>query len=202
MLRLPISIFLIAGLTAPLGAGADPLSHSILTVILDFQGPYSRTVVDEMERETAAILNSTGALIDWRIAGEGSLQTDNDLVVMTFAGVCEYGQQPVDRGPGPLGLTRIVDGTVQPFGEVECDRVVNSVHNAMPHTDYARGNLLIGRAVGRVVAHELVHMLTKSTEHGADGVERTALTGKELISGYLPLSAFDIFRLRQELGYR
>jgi hypothetical protein len=201
MLRLPISIFLIAGLALPLGAGLDPLSHSILTVILDFQGPYSRTVVNEMERETAAILGSTGVSLDWRIAGIDSPQTDNDLVVMTFAGVCEYGQEPVDQGPGPLGLTRMVDGTVQPFGEVECDRVVNSVHNAMPHSDYARGNLLIGRAAGRVVAHELVHMLTKSTEHGADGVERTALTGAELISGQMRLSPFDVARLKQELPH-
>jgi len=199
MLRLPISIFLIAGLAAPLSAASDPSSHSILTVVLDFQGPYSRTVVKEMERETATILRSTGVLLDWRIAGEDSPQTEHDLVVMTFAGVCDYGQEPVDRGPGPLGLTRMADGAMQPFGEVECDRVVNSVHNAMPHSGYARGNLLIGRAVGRVVAHELVHMLTKSTEHGADGVERTALTGAELISGYMRLSPFDAARLKQEI---
>jgi hypothetical protein len=71
----------------------------------------------------------------------------------------------------------------------------------MPHSDYARGNLLIGRAAGRVVAHELVHMLTKSTEHGADGVERTALTGAELISGQMRLSPFDVARLKQELPH-
>ena len=62
----------------------------------------------------------------------------------------------------------------------------------MSGSDLARGNLLIGRAMGRVVAHELVHMLTKSGQHGTEGVEKPALSGKQLIMGSLPLSAFDI----------
>jgi hypothetical protein len=56
--------------------------------------------------------------------------------------------------------------------------------------------------MGRVVAHELIHMLTKSGQHGAEGVEKPSLSGKELIGGYLPLSVFDIDRLKQELLYR
>jgi len=44
-------------------------------------------------------------------------------------------------------------------------------------------------------------MLTKSTEHGADGVERTALPGAELISGQMRLSPFDVARLKQELPH-
>jgi hypothetical protein len=95
-------------------------------------------------------------------------------------------------------VTRSSNGEIQPFGEVDCERVVNSVRGAMSGIDFARADLLVGRAMGRVVAHELVHMITKSGKHGTEGVEKPGLSGKQLIAPSLPLSAFDIDRLRQE----
>ena len=54
--------------------------------------------------------------------------------------------------------------------------------------DYARADLLFGRALARVVAHELIHMLSNSPEHGAAGVMKASLSGKELIAANLPLA--------------
>jgi len=203
MRRVASYFCLIAGLAVPLGAGVDRISPSVLTVVLDFKGPHSRTSLNEMKRESGLILGSSGVRLDWRLLGEDPSESYNDLVVMTFKGVCKYeSAAPASDELGPLAMTHSVDGEIQPFGEVDCDRVVNSARNAMSIRDYARGDLLIGRAMGRVVAHELVHMLTKSAQHGAEGVEKPALSGKQLIGGYLPLSAFDIDRLKQELRYR
>jgi hypothetical protein len=202
-MRCVASICLIAGLAVPLGAGIDRILPSVLTVVLDFKGPHSRTSLNEMKRESGLILSSSGVQLDWRMLGEDPSESDNDLVVMTFRGVCKYEPgAPAYDELGPLAMTHSVDGEIQPFGEVDCDRVVNSARNAMSVGDYARGDLLIGRAMGRVVAHELVHMLTKSGQHGTEGVETPALSGKQLIGGYLPLSVFDIDRLNQELRYR
>jgi hypothetical protein len=203
MLRVATYICLIAGLAVQLGAGVDRVSPSVLTVILDFKGPHSRASLNEMKRESGLILNSSGVLLDWRMLGEDSSESYNDLVVMTFKGACEYGLEPPKYyEPGPMAVTRMTDGAVLPFGEVDCDRVVSSARNAMSASDYVQGNLLIGRAMGRVVAHELFHMLTKSGRHGTEGVEKPALSGKQLITGHLPLSAFDIDRLKQQLQFR
>ena len=189
-----------AGLTVPLGADFD---RSVLTVVLAFKGPRSQTSVNEMKRESGLILNSSGVRLDWRLYGKDPSQSGNNLVVMTFKGVCEYEPSgPMFDDLGPLAMTYTANGAVQPFGEVDCDRVVDSARSAMSSNDYARGDLLIGRAMGRVVAHELIHMLTKSGQHGAEGVEKPSLSGKELIGGYLPLSVFDIDRLKQDLLYR
>ncbi len=197
MLRCPICVYLIAGLAVPLGAGVDRVSPSVLTVILDFKGPHSRTSLKEMQRESGRILKSTGVNLDWRMLGQDSSASYSDLVVMTFKGSCEYEPAaPIYDELGPLAITRTTNGEVQPFGEVDCDRVVNSARAAMSGSDYARADLLIGRAMGRVVAHELVHMLTKSGQHGTEGVEKAALSGKQLITASLPLSAFDIGRLK------
>ncbi|HEY3823892.1 MAG TPA: hypothetical protein VGL82_05010 [Bryobacteraceae bacterium] len=202
MLRVSIFICLIAGLAVPLGAGVDRVLPSLLTVILDFKGPHSRTSLKEMERESGLIMHASGVKLDWRMLGDDPTASYSDLVVMTFRGTCEYEPAaPIYDELGPLASTRTTNGEVQPFGEVNCDRVVGSARTAMSGTDYSRADLLIGRAMGRVVAHELVHMLTRSGQHGTEGVYEPALSGKQLIAASLPLSALDIERLKQ-LGRR
>jgi len=190
---------LIAALATPLGAGVDRVSPSVLTVILDFKGPHSRSSVEEMKRESGLILRSSGVLLEWHVLGDDPHASYPELVVMTFRGSCEYTPGPYDYGePGPLAITHSTNGQILPFGEVNCDRVVGSARSAMSGIDYPRADLLIGRALGRVVAHELVHMLTKSAVHGAEGVEKPALTGRQLIAQSLPLSAFDVARVAHE----
>ncbi len=205
MLRVAIYFCLIAGLAVPLGAGVGRVPPSVLTVILDIRGPFPRPSLKEMERESGLVLQSSGVQLDWRMLGEDNYASYSALVVMTFKGACKYEPTaPVDNDYrlGPLAMTQSVGGEIQPFGEVNCDRVVNSVRNAMVGGDYAQADLLIGRALGRVVAHELVHMLTGSAEHGTEGVEKPSLSGRQLIAGELPLSAFDIDRVKQRFQYR
>jgi hypothetical protein len=187
----------------PLGAGVERVSPSVLTVILDFEGPYSRASLKEMERESGLVLRSSGVRLDWRMLGDNPHASYSDLVVMTFKGACEYDPAPpIYDELGPLAITHSVNGQILPFGEVNCDRVVNTARSAMWGTDYLRADLLIGRALGRVVTHELVHMITRSWEHGTEGIEKPALSGEQLIAGYLSLSAFDIDRLRAKFRNR
>lgn len=190
--------FLIIGLILPLSARIDRAAPSVVAVILDFKGPHSRTSVAEMEHEASRIIGASGIALDWRIRGEDAQGFYARLVTVTFRGACQDEPQPWLTGEsGPLAVTRSTDGEILPFGEVDCGRVVNVVRGAMSDVDFARANLLIGRAMGRVVAHELVHMLTKSAEHDGEGVEKSSLSGMELIEGTLRLSPLDIDRLRQ-----
>jgi hypothetical protein len=191
---------LIGAITLPLVARIDKKPLSSLTVILDFKGLHSEASVTEMEREAGLIMKSSGVQLDWRLPGDQSLHYDN-LVVMTFRGSCGFGP-PLRRyfEPGPYASTKITDGDVQPFGDVDCDRVVAAAGDAMAEdASYLRGDQLVGRALGRVVAHELVHMLTRSNRHGSEGVAKASLSGRELIEESLTLSMPDIERVRKEL---
>lgn len=205
MRTLLVSIFaVVMGVLAmPLDARIEQKSLSDVTVILDFKGPRSQASIKEMEREAGLVLKSSGVRLTWRVLGEDPSATYNDLVVMTFRGPCQYDPAPprYDES-GPLALTRITNGEILPFGEVDCVRVASSVRYAMSRGDYIRADQLMGRALGRVVAHELFHMLTKSTRHGTDGVEKASLSGRQLIEDSLPLSASDIGRLKQDLAAR
>jgi hypothetical protein len=191
---------LLACLVLPMVAAVDSVSPaSDVTVIVDIKGPYSKIAMKEMEREATQIIQTSGVSIDWRRRDNIQNAVFNDLVVMTFKGSCTFDPAPpIYDELGPYAVTRTANGEVQPFGEVDCDRVVNSVRTAMFGNDYSRADMLVGRALGRVVAHELVHMLTKSGQHAHDGVQRAALSGKQLISASLPLSAMDVDRLKLE----
>jgi hypothetical protein len=175
----------------------DPASD--VTVIVDIKGSYSPVAMKEMQLEATRIIQTSGMRIDWRRRDDVTNAVFNDLVVMTFKGSCTFDPAPpLYDELGPYAVTRTANGEVQPFGEVDCDRVVNSVRTAMLGNDYARADMLIGRALGRVVAHELVHMLTKSGQHAREGVQKAALSGRQLIAASLPLSAMDVDRLRLE----
>ena len=181
------------------GAPKSVTPASDVTVILDIKGPYSQTALKEMQAEANRIIGASGVHLDWLRREDVNQAVFNDLVVMTFKGSCTFDPPPPMYDElGAYAITRTANGEVQPFGEVDCDHVVHSVRNAMYGGDFARGEMLIGRALGRVVAHELVHMLTKSGVHGHEGVQKAALSGRQLIAQSLPLSAMDVERLRAE----
>lgn len=181
-------------------AGSARPPEPDVTVILNFKGAYSAPAIDEMQKEAAHILRSTGLRIGWSSSAEAAGQTFRELVVMNFTGACMFQAVPPRYDElGPYASTLTADGVVQPFGTVDCDHVASSARSAMAGSDYRHADQLVGRALGRVMAHELVHMLTHSTQHGHEGVEKPALTGRQLIEPTLALSREDSDRLRQEL---
>ncbi len=177
---------------------ATATSHipSGLTVILDFRGAHSDSSILEMERESGSILKTTGLILDWRMRDEAPGSAYPNLVVMTFNGACKFDPTPQAYDEwGPLANTKTTNHIIQSFGQVDCDHVVGTARSAMFGADYAHADMLVGRALGRVVVHEIVHMLTNSAEHGREGVFRESLSGKQLIAPSLPLSAMDVDRL-------
>ena len=169
-----------------------------VTVVLDFDGPHSDRSVEQMKRETEGILRDAGLRLEWRTRGGLGRGSYENLVVVRFKGRCILEPVPMlydERGP--FAFTYNSDGAVLPFSEVECDHVTASVQEAMGVDDRARPDYTMGRALGRVLAHELVHILTRSAAHSGDGVDQPALSGRELIGAPLKLTREDVERLRE-----
>jgi hypothetical protein len=167
-----------------------------ITIVLDFQGPRSEQSVAEMKREFAGIMKDTAVRFDFRSRSQASQETLSDLVLVRFKGKCvldPVGYLYDERGP--MAFTYSTDGAVQPFSEVACDKVTSAVRSAMSGSDFANADVLLGRALGRVLAHEVVHMLSKSGAHGHTGVAKTALSGSQLIAPELRLEPQDVARL-------
>src|ERR1017187_3288180 len=167
-----------------------------ITIVLDFQGPRSEQSVAEMKREFAGIMKDTAVRFDFRSRSQASQETLSDLVLVRFKGKCvldPVGYLYDERGP--MAFTYSTDGACQPFSEVACDKVTSAVRSAMSGSDFANADVLLGRALGRVLAHEVVHMLSKSGAHGHTGVAKTALSGSQLIAPELRLEPQDVARL-------
>lgn len=196
MLRAPSCVFVVTACVLTAGTGTRPPSK--LTVIMEFQGSPSPRALSAMERETEGILKPAGLSLGWRLAADAARESFEDLVVVEFKGACQIEPLPhVHDELGPMAFTYSSDGSVQPFTEVSCPKVAASVNCALEGEGFPTGDVLFGRALGRVLAHELVHVLTGSEAHGRVGVQRAALSGKDLISRALVLSPTDLARLRR-----
>jgi hypothetical protein len=204
MPRRKVLVCLLLALSLPASARISrsrPVPVTLLatvTVVMDFKGPNSLNTTKEMQREAESILGASGVQLAWRSRAEAATEDYPDLVVMTFRGNCksEPGLPRYDES-GPYAVTWTTDGQVLPFGEVDCQKVIRSARSAMWGGDLARAESLYGRALGRVVAHELVHMLTKTGTHAKDGVQREALSPRDLTGASLTLSRTDLDRLKQ-----
>jgi hypothetical protein len=189
----------LVALCALLAAAAPFASAEGVTIVLDFQGPRSEGSVEEMKREFQGIMKDSSIHFDWKTRAEAEGTSTENLVVVRFKGTCVVKPVPylIDER-GPLAFTYSTEGEVQPFSEVKCDQVVRALRSVMTGADFAKADLLMGRALGRVMAHEVVHMLTRSGAHGREGVAKTALSGSQLIAPELRLDASDLERLRTD----
>jgi len=170
-----------------------------LTIILDFKQAQSSRVVEEMKRSTEEILAGSGVHLDWRLRAEVGSESFPELVLVTFKGKCLVDNRTDGAFiPGPLASTHVAEGRVQPFADVFCDNVAALTRAAIAAGAFGSADPLMGRALGKVLAHELMHMITKSEAHGTSGVGKAALTGRQLVDHETALDAGDLDRIREE----
>jgi len=186
-----------ATLLAILCASAPARAASAVTLVLQFDDTYSSKSLDAMEREVASIVGGSGIKVDWRLIGDvHAPDTFESLVVVHFHGKCML--QPFPYLPDERGYyayTHISDGAVLPFSEVECDKVTSSIAPAMSGEQWKQRDSILGRALGRVLAHELYHMLTKTQHHAGEGVTKSALSPAALIAKKMRMNPADLERL-------
>lgn len=174
-----------------------------VTVVLDFKQTQSKRVVEEMKRETEEILAGSGIHLDWRLRAEVGSDSFPELVLVTFKGNCQIDSHTRTTAiPGPLASTHISGDEVQPFADVFCDNVAALTRSAITPGGFGTADPTMGRALGKILAHELMHMLTKSAVHGSSGVAKPALTGKQLVDRETAMESDDLDRIREESSGR
>jgi hypothetical protein len=159
---------------------------SPIAVFMDFKSEPSPEAVSQMEREILTIMRPSGLNFDWRMMNDRRTgESFRDLVVFTFKGHCQtLGPTYDELGPiserQPLAFTQISDGHVLPYSDVECDTIRNYIASQVASAKPGEREGILGRAMGRVVAHEMYHILASTTEHAEAGVARSFHTRKDL----------------------
>lgn len=156
---------------------------------MDFESAPGETSVHAMEQEVDKLLKPSGIALDWRLIQENrGDQPFKSLVVLRFKGSCKADWIPQAKDdtdlPGEnheLASTRVSNGRVLPFSEVECDQVRNALRYLHPGAGLRERQLALGRALGRVVAHELYHIFARTTAHSAHGLAQPSQSLEDLV---------------------
>jgi|SRR5579863_2531519 len=171
----------LCALMAIVASACTAFATARVTLILQFEAQHSESSVNEMKRELQNLMQSSGIELNWRSLDEVSASDSfPSVVVVTFHGTCAMRPlaPPLPGEPAALAYTHISDGTVIPFADVECDRI----RRTLTSTPGARSELLFGRALGRVLGHELHHILERTRRHTAHGLSRKSLSARDLIA--------------------
>ncbi len=174
---------------------SDDITFAVFT---NFEEPCLDSTTHEMRVELAEILAPLDLRLEWRSAKEYLTgETFNHIVTVRFRGHCLAGERwSVRVTPDELGLTHITDGEVLPFCEVRCDAVRQAAQPYLLREGTRRMPVLLGRALARVLAHEIYHMVARTRVHGKRGIARPSLTPEELVMGTLHFDAAEIVTLR------
>jgi hypothetical protein len=185
-------------LVAGPASGEEPSPPTVRLAWLDVDGVTAG--VDGVARsECRSVLEEAGLDVEWRRGSSGEAARPGEVLVLVVdrfmvdphAHRTIMGTTPARRRLHPVvwihvGSVRASLGSPSGFAISDLPLM-------------ARRNL--GVALGRVVAHEVVHVLTPELRHGS-GVMSPLLTRDELIAPHLWLKADDAARVRAALNDR
>ena len=179
-----ITLLCLAGSAA---AVAD--SSPQVALYYSFDSPPPPAVFAQIQTELGRILDATDLQVKWREMGASSYEEPGAIYVMRFHGSCRAPMLGSLKGLGSLGPderslaeTSVSDGKVLPFADVWCNRVQKYLGVRVG------GDVAMGRALARVAAHELFHMMSSSTAHAGNGIacaeySREDLTARRFLFG-------------------
>lgn len=85
-------------------------------------------------------------------------------------------------GGAKLASTAVTDGHILPFSSVDCKTLTQFLAPLLIGQPDARREFLYGRAMGRVVAHELYHILSNEPGHDEEGVAKPSFTPRDVLA--------------------
>jgi len=178
---------LMIGLGCIAGCVGYAASPPPIAVFVDFETQPSVASVAQMKMEVASILEPSGLSLNWRSLKDRSHgESFPDLVVLRFKGSCQVRNPAMDSELGPaverqaLARTMVSDGRVLPFTDVKCDEIRRYLAPELDRIANPKRETVYGKALGRVVAHELYHILAETEVHAKDGVARSFHTRRDL----------------------
>jgi hypothetical protein len=139
-------------------------------------------VIASLQREVDSIVTPIGLDLVWKsVDAQNRVEISRHLVVATFTGLCDARGLPAPAfHDGGLGRTHVTEGKVLPYMDIDCSRIRGFIRTPLMQIEPLGRDEMLGRAIGRVFAHELYHVLGQTRHHGAGSVDRSNYTVREL----------------------
>jgi len=192
-------IKLLCILTAVTTRGGVAASLQLLT---QFDGRVSSPAIREMQREIDRLYRDVHVPILWHeLSGYQSEGETPRIVFIHFAGDCRPVRLPPVHSVAGIALAGAsrVDGRMLPLVTVNCDRIARYLWPAMTGLERVRGDVAFGRALARVIAHELYHCLTGTAKHTHSALFRADISARALLAPELDFGADEVLNLRRAL---
>lgn len=168
-------------------------------VYLKSEGTTSSAVVANMMRELGGLMRTAGFHIEWGDwKNPGASPENADLAVVVLRGACsasslESSEQ--SKNTQVLASTAVANDQVLPFSWIDCRSLGQFLGPSMAHESAVRRDYVYGRAMARLMGHELYHILAHTTEHTQAGVAKERFTTADLLGDQFNYEGEALFRL-------
>ena len=133
--------------------------------------------------ELRMLLRSSGFTLEIRNYHQRkAAETFDRLMVVRLKGRCTADNLPSDRQSGPLASTQVQGNRVLPFSDLYCDRTLATISGWLQNEPLARRNMLFGKALARVLAHEAYHFLAQEVGHASNGIAKSCFNTRDLLA--------------------
>lgn len=179
-------------------ADRSAIPEPIVIVLRDAASQPGETLTG-MRREVTRLLSPAHLAIEWR-TGISPGEHFSGLVTLDFRGTCAA--EPLRRaGVSAEDVKRLAwaesdDHRILPFATVSCDAVRKVIGAALSASTSDTRALIMGRALGRVVAHELYHIIAKSARHSGGGASKACFGPAELTRANLSFDPLTLAEMR------
>jgi len=176
-----------AALTAAVASAAG--NARPVGVYLSFESVPTAASIEVMKRAVESLLEPAGVNLAWRLTSENSGdESFAQLAVIRFRGTCRSSAPQPPSLFGSLGevnelaSTAASRGHVLPYTNVACDEIRKALAFVRQGAGIVERERALGLALGRVVAHELYHILANTGAHTSEGIAEAVQLLPDLVS--------------------
>ena len=184
--QLALLLFCSGAATAVCETDFRELHKVRLTLILHVEDPYSDAALQFMNDELGEIFEPLGMWTETRL--DTDIQPGDlfeRVAVVKLKRGCQLNREIPGFQKGPLGMVQRVDGTILPFIDIYCGRVHDMVREDLRVDEKPERSRKFGRALARVIAHELYHVFSQTVQHTKSGLSKAAFTASDLLADRL-----------------
>jgi hypothetical protein len=158
---------------------------AVLSAILGLYFAHAQSIdavsAEMARREMQRLLAPAGVELVWN-------QGDREVaraIVATFDDSCAFDTLPARPSGEAAGVALAESsvsssGRVFPYFHVNCSRLIRTLTPALQPLNLPLRRVVFGRALGRVMAHEVYHILSQRKDHDATGVGKASFTLEDL----------------------
>jgi hypothetical protein len=143
-----------------------------------------------MRAELQRLLSPAGIEVAWkRLEDRKAGNTFDFVAVSTFQGSCTDDEAASTPAAASLADTSIANGHILPFFRIDCPSLIRMLGAPVE-------SAVLGRALARLAAHEIYHIVAQTVEHSKTGVTKASFSIQDLTATPFELDASSLAHMQ------